>query len=166
VERRHRCDLAVRAALIGFLIVRATFWCRLCTRPSPPAQSRVQRRRPPPRVVAGRRRCYVAACQRSRVIRAVGSRSDGPGLTPLPLNPHASTVARSRSNRSRSSQPRVNRPNPAGPGVFAEKTLRFPEFTKIPFHLRSFLKVQTFFFILAHNLFKSLQISPYTFPKP
>jgi hypothetical protein len=120
----------------------------------------------PSRVVAGRRRCYVAACQRSCVIRAVGSRSDGPGLTPLPLNPHASTAARSRSNGSRSSQPRVNRSNPADPGVFAKKPLRFPEFTKIPFHLRSFLTVQTFFFILAQNLFKSLQISRYTFPKP
>jgi hypothetical protein len=54
VERRRRCDLAVRAALVGLPVVRATFWCRLCTRPSPSAQSRVQRRRLPPRVVAGR----------------------------------------------------------------------------------------------------------------
>jgi hypothetical protein len=55
VERRRRCDLAVRAALARFPIVCASCWCRLCTRPSPPAQTRVQRRRSPPRVVAGRR---------------------------------------------------------------------------------------------------------------
>jgi hypothetical protein len=55
---------------------------------------------------------------------------------------------------------------PAGPGSFAEKPLCFPEFTDIPFHLISFLTVQSFFFILAQILFKPSQFSPYTFFKP
>jgi hypothetical protein len=55
---------------------------------------------------------------------------------------------------------------PAGPGSFAENTPSFLISTDISFHLRSFITVQSFFFILAQNLFKSLQISPYTFSKP
>jgi hypothetical protein len=56
--------------------------------------------------------------------------------------------------------------NPAGPGSFAENTPSFLIFTDISFHLRSFLTVQSFFFILAQILFKPSQISPCTIFKP
>jgi hypothetical protein len=46
---------ADRVALVGFLITRDTFWCRLRTKPSPPAQFRVMRHRSPPHSAAGRR---------------------------------------------------------------------------------------------------------------
>jgi hypothetical protein len=50
----------------------------------------------------------------------------------------ASTV-RPRSNGSDQPSPESTRSNPVGSGVFAEKSLGFPVFTKIPFHLRKFL---------------------------
>jgi hypothetical protein len=66
-------------------------------------------------------------------------------------------------DRVNSSQP----VNPtAGPGNFAEKPLSFLYLQKYPSTLDVFLQFSPFFFILAQNLFKSLQISPYTFPKP
>jgi hypothetical protein len=57
------------------------------------------------------------------------------------LNPQATAAIRSRSNGSGSSQPRVNRSNPVGPGSFANPPPSFPVFTDIPFHIRSFLAV-------------------------
>jgi hypothetical protein len=81
------------------------------------------------------------------------------------LNPHAFTAVRSGSDGSDQPDPGSIPVNPAWFRCFAENTPSFPVFTKIPFHLRSFLTVQSFFFILAQNLFKSLQFSPYTFLK-
>jgi hypothetical protein len=98
---------------------------------------------------------------------AAGSRSDAPD----PIQPHRFARMRPQpSDLDPMDLDRVNSSQPvkpaASPGNFAKKSLSFFIFTKIPFHLRSFLTVQSFFFILAQNLFESLQIGPYTFPKP
>jgi hypothetical protein len=81
VERRRRCDLAVRAALVGFPVVRATFWCRLCTRPSPP--SSIPCAAPPPAAARRcrsplllRRRLPALACDPSRRIEIRWARSN------------------------------------------------------------------------------------------
>jgi hypothetical protein len=129
VERRRRCDLAFRAALVGFPVARASCWCRLCTKPSPPAQFRVQRRRPPPRAVAGRRRPLATRRQRPRAIRAVGLRSDAPVQS---RRPQATTTVGSRSNGSRSGQPGQLGQTAASPGAFTEKPLDFLYLQKYP----------------------------------
>jgi hypothetical protein len=138
VERRRRCDLAFRAALVGFPVARASCWCRLRTKPSPPAQFHVQRRRPPPRAVAGRRRPLATRRQRPRAIRAVGLRSDAPVQS---RRPQATTTVRSRSNGSRSGQPGQLGQTRRQPWRFCRKAPGFSLFTKIPFHRISFLTV-------------------------
>jgi hypothetical protein len=118
------------------------------------------RRRSPPAADAPRR---PAACSRPAPLdQDLASQIESRRL----LNPRATTAFRSRSDGSGSSQPESSQVKPSRPNSFAENTPSFLIFTKIPFHHRSFLTVQSFFLILAQNLFESLQISPYTIPKP
>jgi hypothetical protein len=57
--------------------------------------------------------------------------------------------------------------NPAAsPGRFAEKPLSFLYSQIYPSTLEVSLQFSPFSLFLAQNLFKSLQIGPYTFPKP
>jgi hypothetical protein len=162
VERRRCCASAVLTAPVGFPVVRAASWYRVCTRPSPPSSipcvapppAAAHRRRPPP---TPRHR------QRSCAIRAVGLRSDAPVQS---RRPQATIALGSRSIGSRSGQNLVNRSNPAGPAVLRKIPQVFRNSQIYPSTLEVFLQISPFFFILAQNLFKSLQISPYTFPKP
>jgi hypothetical protein len=109
---------------------------------APPAQSRVQRRRPPTRIVAGRRR-RLATHHRQRpcAIRAVGLRSDSPDQ---PRRPQATVALGSRSNRSRSGQNLVNRSNPAGFSSFTENPQIFRNSQIYPSTLEVFLQISPF----------------------
>jgi hypothetical protein len=80
-----------------------------------------------------------------------------------PLNPHASSTARSRSNGSRSSQPGQTQQTLA----FLQKTpyvFRYSQ--KYPSTLGDSLRFSPFSFILAQFFFKPLQFSPCTFFRP
>jgi hypothetical protein len=166
-RRRTVCRLrripAASTSLDGFAIPCTASRCFPRIESSPGTLDRVSPASPPPLVAGRRRRPAHPAARRLPATRAVGSRSDA---SRCPRRSQAAAAARSGSNGPRSGQPESSQVKPSRPGSFAENTPSFPVFTKIPFHLRSFLTVQSFFFILAQNLFKSLQFSPYTFPKP
>jgi hypothetical protein len=106
--------------------------------------------------------CPAAGCLHTSL--AAGSRSDAPdSIQPPHLNPQATTTARSRSNRSRSSQP--VKPPPAL-AVLWKTAQVFRYSQKYPSTLESFLQFSPFSFVLAQILFKPLQISPCTFFRP
>jgi hypothetical protein len=98
---------------------------------------------PPPLAAGRRRRLATRRRQRSRAIRAVGLRSDAPVQS---RRPQATVALGSRSNGSRSSQPRVNRPNPAGPGSFTENPQVFRYSQKYPSILEVFLQFSPFLY--------------------
>jgi hypothetical protein len=142
VDRSPRRISAVAAAPASLSSSCASRRCNPHLKSSPGALDRVRRRwpaaarrRPPPSAVALRR-----AAARTR---PAPSDQDPTHLVQpaAPLNPRATTAAGSRSNGSRSSRPGSIPVNPACSRNFARKPLSFLVFTKIPFHLRSFLTV-------------------------
>jgi hypothetical protein len=145
---RHRVDRPCRrvfaraAALDRSTVLRASRRCLPCVESwlgaldwgltGEPAAQRCRSRSPP----AQRRR--PAACSRL----APSDRDPTPLINPAaPLRPHATTAIRSRSNGSRSSQPESAGQTRRQPWQFCRKAPEFLIFTKIPFHLISFLIV-------------------------
>jgi hypothetical protein len=139
VDRPRRRISAANVGPASFACSRASCRCRPRANPSPGTLHWVRRRAPPPLrrrappSPAGRRRFG-----RLRKILAVGLKSDAPDQ---PRCPQATAAIRSRSNGSGSSQLESAGQPYRWPWQFCRKAPEFPIFTKIPFHLRSFLTV-------------------------
>jgi hypothetical protein len=142
VDRPRRRVFARAAALDRSAVLRASRRCLPCVESwlgaldwgltGEPAAQRCRSRSPP----AQRRR--PAACSRL----APSDRDPTPLINPAaPLRPHATTTVRSRSNGSRSSQLESAGQTRRQPWQFCRKAPEFSLFTKIPFHLMSFLTV-------------------------
>jgi hypothetical protein len=96
------------------------------------------RRHSPPVAATGQR---TPPPHRLRAFRAVGLRSDAPVRS---HRPQAISALVSRSNGSRSSQPRVNRSNPAGPAVLWKTPQVFRNSQIYPSTLEVFLQFSPF----------------------
>jgi hypothetical protein len=138
-DRSRRRPSAIAAALDRFAVLRASRRCP--PRPSPWPETLDQgprrrvRRRPPPLAAAGLCSPPPAACSCPRP----------PDRDPMdrskPRRPQTAAAARSRSNGSRSTRPGQLGQTHRQPWQFCRKAPEFLIFTKIPFHLRSFLTV-------------------------